>query len=506
WEIPESPVRAHVRLRVDGGPLELARLQWQAAGIHPDARLALAASILGSLSLLALSLAGLGLRASFGGAVAILAALAVLAPFDAFAAVHLARRLSWASGAGIVVLLLARLLARGASARLRALVFGALLFKSALLFHPRFYFYDWPIHETLLELLYHRGAIDFRTRLVDYQLAHNIGVAPVGDERLAFPYPVAFYYAAHLGNRLHHAPELWLKLTAAVLAALALLPLGYLARRLTTHAQADLYAALAYLLVPSLTRSLLLLELSAVAGCFFDLLALAALASLELKLDRRERFLFAALAMAASLAAYTTGFVHFGLFVGSALVLGLGVRNIRGEAFQPKDAVRLALAGLLALVLGLLAYPAEAVSGLGKVLRRQEVASPASVEGLPVDEMASAVSRARTFLGIPLILFGVAGLAIGLRKLPPSSLRLLYLSWALSALVAIALRYVFIDLFQYQKEMYWAAAILAVGAGALAASARQPAFAAGLLVALLVSYAWALRRMVEQFYETYLFL
>jgi hypothetical protein len=168
--------------------------------------------------------------------------------------------------------------------------------------------------------------------------------------------------------------------------------------------------------------------------------------------------------------------------------------------------VRLALAGLLALVLGLLAYPAESVSGLGKVLRRQEMASPASLEGLPVDEMASAVSRARTFLGIPLILFGVAGLAIAVRKLPPSSLRLLYLSWALSALVAIALRYVFIDLFQYQKEMYWAAAILAVGAGVLAASARRRAFAAGLLVALFVSYGWALRRMVEQFYQTYLFL
>jgi hypothetical protein len=436
---------------------------------------------------------------------AILAAIAVVARFDAFAAAHLAQRLSWAAGAGALVVLLARFLTRGAGARLRALVFGAILVKSALLFHPRFYFYDWPIHETLLELLYHRGAIDFRSRLVDYQLAHNIGVAPIGDERLAFPYPVAFYYAAHVGNGLHHSPELWLKLTAALFAALALFPLGYLARRLTPLPNAELYAALAYLAVPSLTRSLLLLELSAVAGSFFDLLALAALASVELKLDPPRRFLFAAVAMAASLAAYTAGFVHLGLLVGSALVLGLGVRRIRGETFQPKDAMRLALAGLLALALGLLAYPAQAVSGLGKVLRSQEAQSPAGSEGRATGELASAISRARTFFGIPLLAFGVVGLTRAVRGMPASSLRLLFLSWALSALVAMALRYVFIDLFQYQKEMYWAAALLAVGAGALAAAVPR-SYRAALLLALLASFALDLPRWVDQFYDSYLFL
>jgi hypothetical protein len=401
--------------------------------------------------------------------------------------------------------LLARSLSRGASARLRALVYGALLIKSALLFHPRFYFYDWPIHETLLELLYHRGAMDFRSRLVDYQLAHNIGVAPVGDERLAFPYPVAFYYAAHVGNRLHHAPELWLKLTAALFAALALLPLGYLARRLTALPNAELYAALAYLAVPSLMRSLLLLELSAVAGCFFDLLALAALASVELKLAPARRFLFAAVAMAASLAAYTAGFVHLGLFVASALVLGLGVKRIRGETFPPKDAMRLALAGLLALALGLLAYPSRAVSGLGRVLHSEEAASPASPDRSATGELASVISRARTFFGIPLLAFGVVGLTRAVLRMPPSSLRLLFLSWALSALVAMALRYVFIDLFQYQKEMYWAAALLAVGTGALAATVAR-SYRAALLLALLASFALEVPRWVDQFYASYLFL
>ncbi len=508
FEIPYPVMRAHVRLRADTAALEMSALRWQPAWIFPNRSVAIAASLLGALSYLAFAASGLRPRSSLAGAAFVIAALAILGRFDAFAAVHLVSRLPWAASLGLALVGIARLAALGAlgalgakTASFRALVFGALLWKACLLFHPSFHFFDWPIHETLLELLYHRGPLDFRSRLVDYQLAHNVGVGQVGGEARVFPYPVLFYYAAHLGNRLHHAPELWLKLTAAGFAAAALFPLGYLARRLVPHPNADLVAGLSYLLVPSLTRSLLLLELSAVTGCFFDLLAVAVLAALNLNLDRPSRFAAAALAMTVSLAAYTAGFVHVGLLVGSAL--GLAVAGF----WAKKDALRLALAGILALGLSLFAYHPRAITALANSAVSKGGERPAERAGPPADRIGSAVARARNFLGIPLIAAGVLGLALALRRLDRSSLRALYLAWALSALIAYGLRYALIDLFQYQKELYWAAGLLALGVGALASSGKRPALTGfALVAALALSYALEFRGMVEQFFRDYLFL
>ena len=58
--------------------------------------------------------------------------------------------------------------------------------------------------------------MDFWLRLPDYQVTHNIGVAPAGGARQPYPYPVLFYLTAHMGNRLYHNPEIWLKATAAL--------------------------------------------------------------------------------------------------------------------------------------------------------------------------------------------------------------------------------------------------------------------------------------------------
>lgn len=508
FEIPPSGPRAHVRLRADTEPVEVSALRWQPAWILPNRSLALAAGLLGALSYLAFAAAGLRARVALAGVSFLFAALAILARIDGFAFVHLTARLPWAASLGLALVGIARIAAKTAS--FRALLFIALLFKASLLFHPRFYFFDWPIHETLLELLYHRGALDFHSRLVDYQQAHNVGVGQVGGEARVFPYPVLFYYTAHIGNRFHHAPELWLKLGAAMFATLALLPLGYLARRLTPYANADFFAALAYLLVPSLTRSLLLLELSAVAGCFFDLLAVAALAALNLKLDRARGFALATLAMAASLAAYTAGFVHLGLLVGCALALVLGERLlgpvITAGSWSGRDALRLAFAGILALGLAIFAYHPKAVAALATAVLSQSADSPASAAAPLGDLVDSSVARARSFLGIPLIAAGALGLALALRGLDPSPLRLLYSAWALSAVAAYFLRYLFIDLFQYQKELYWAAALLALGSGVLACSVRKRILAAALLLALLASFAVEFRVMAEQFYRSYLFL
>jgi hypothetical protein len=214
--------------------------------------------------------------------------------------------------------------------------------------------------------------------------------------------------------------------------------------------------------------------------------------------------------MAASLAAYTAGFVHVGLLVGSALGLVLSERffgrGITAGSWSGKDALRLALAGILALGLSVFVYHPKAVGALATTVLTEGAESPASAANPASDLIGSAVARARAFLGIPLITAGVLGLALALRRLDPSPLRLLYVAWALSAVIAYGLRYLFIDLFQYQKELYWAAALLALGTGALASSSRKPVLAAGLLLALLVSFALELRTMAEQFYRSYLFL
>lgn len=512
WEIPDGRRRASVRLRVQpaaGASVEISRLHWQAAGAAPARGVAVAFVSLVVLTYLALALAGLGAAATLTGTLAVALAMSAVSFADGFAGLHLASRLAPAALVAALVLIAVRFLAPSSSAPLRALFLAAVLFKSALLFHPSFYFVDTPIHETLLELVHHRGPVDFWVRLPEYQKIHNLGVAPVGGEQVAFPYSVAFYFLAGIGNRLHHAPELWLKLTAAVVAALALFPLGSLARRLSARPQAEALAAVAYLLVPSITRSLLLLELSAVAGCFFDLLAIAGLARLSLELVGISRFVLATTAMVAALVAYTAGFIHFGLFIASALALGL---LGRGGGLGRRDLARLAAAGLLSAALALLAYNPATVRALPAVLLtgvggEGPVAAAASL----AERSESVVARVVGFLGIPFLGIGVLGVGLALPKLESTPMRLLFEAWALSSLAAVALRVLFPEVFHYAKELYWGGALLAVGAGSLLASQWSGTRYRRLLVvlavaALALAYAFSFRTMVAQFYTHYLFL
>ncbi len=489
-------------------------IRWDAAKLTPSRDVAFAFVSLVALSYLAFALAGMSLRASLGGTLGLALAMSVLSLVDGFAGLHLAFRLAPAALLALVVLVLVRGLAPRASVSLRALFVIAVLFKSALLFHPRFYFVDYPIHETLLELVYHRGVVDFWQRLPEYQKIHNLGVAPVGGEYRAFPYSVAFYVLAGLGNRLHHAPELWLKLTASLFAALALFPLGYLARRLSPRPAAEAFAGVGYLLVPSITRSLLLLELSAVAGCFFDLLALACLARLSLKLTSVARFSLATAAMTAALVVYTAGFIHFGLFIASALALGL---LVRARGLDRRDIARLAAAGLVSAALALLVYHPDTVRALPDVVMSgvdEPSPSPAAPGLTPSwsERSASVLDRVVGFIGIPMLALGVFGVGTALPECERPTTRLLFESWVLSALAAVGLRVLFPDVFHYAKELYWGGAVLAIGAGSLLASQwsrsrrERRLFVLAALAALVLAYALSFQTMVEQFYTDYLFL
>ncbi len=120
------------------------------------------------LSLLALGAAGVSLRTSLAGSLFVGAAVTALSLQDPFVTIHLVRRGAVVAMLGLPLVLVLRFFARRLTPAFLALVYGAFLLKAFLVLHPSFYFTDLPIHETLLELVYHRGVVDFWTRLPEY--------------------------------------------------------------------------------------------------------------------------------------------------------------------------------------------------------------------------------------------------------------------------------------------------------------------------------------------------
>ena len=510
-ELPEARARASLRLRSetqDGSPgiLRIDRVEWKGHGARPQTRLAQQGGLLLVLSLLAFGLAGLSVSASLAGSLLLAAVLWAVSFSDPFAAIHLLRRGTVLAMLGLLVVGVMKLFAPRLSPWFTSLIYVALLVKGFVIFHPSFFFTDLPIHQTLLELVYHRGVLDFWSRLPQYQMEHNLGVAPVAGVYRAFPYPVAFYLLAHVGNLLYHAPDLWLKLGGALLSALALLPLGYLARRFSGAPQADLFAGIVYLFTPAYTRSLLLLELSALLGHLLDLIVIAYLARILLELFPARRIVATMVLIAASLAVYTSGFIHQGLLVCSLLILAPLLSGLdRAGAF------RLSGAGLGGAAIGLLTYHPETVSNVFAATLPAGIDVPNEIE-LPFgSRLASAMARALEFLGGWVIVLGTVGVAYTVKCASSAPLRLLLAAWAFSGAVAYALRYYLLELFHFQKELYWVGAMLAVGVGVMGASFRikgRVGFLAAfsLLLAVVIGGLLAFGEMAPRFYERYLFL
>lgn len=510
-ELPEGRARASIRLRSETqegspGTLRIDQVEWRGRKARPQTRLAQQGALVLALTLLALGLAGLPVSASLVGSLGLGAILWALSFQDPFTSIHLLRRAAALAMLGLPLIGLTRWLAPRLSPWFLSLLYLALLLKGFAVFHPSYFFTDLPIHQTLLELVYHRGVFDFWSRLPQYQMDHNLGVAPVAGVYQAFPYPVAFYLLAHVGNSLYHAPDLWLKLGGAVVSALALLPVGYLARRLSGAPQADLFAGVVYLFTPAFTRSLLLLELSALLGHLLDLIVIAYLAHISLSLFPARRIVATLVLIAASLAVYTSGFIHQGLFVGCLLILApfLGGLSRAG-------ALRLAGAGLAGAALALMTYHPETVSNLFAATLPAGADVPDATE-LPLGaRLTSATARALEFLGGSVIVLGAAGVTYAIKQASSAPLRLLVVAWALSGAVAYALRYYFLELFHFQKELYWVGAMLAVGAGVLAAGLQKKGRVGllaviALLLVVVIGGLLAFEEMVPRFYERYVFL
>ena len=281
---------------------------------------------------------------------------------------------------------------------------------------------------------------------------------------------------------------------------------GYLAKRLSGAPQADLFAGVIYLFTPAYTRSLLLLELSALLGHLLDLIVIAFLARISLSLFPARRIIATMVLIAASLAVYTSGFIHQGLFVGSLLILAPLLGGLsRAGAF------RLAGTGLAGAALGLLAYHPETVSNVFAATLPAGVEVPNGTE-LPLgSRLSSAMARALEFLGGSIIVVGTAGVVYAMKRASSAPIRLLLAAWALSGAVAYVLRYYLLELFHFQKELYWVGAMLAVGAGVMAAGLRTKGRVGllaviALFLAVVIGGLLAFFEMAPRFYERYVFL
>jgi len=464
FDLPQERLRAHVRLRLEsdstGEVTQVSGVSWDSADPEPGTRLLVAGSVLLLAPFFAMLAASGSLARSVAMSIATAAALLGLAAFDPFAALHLTLQAPAVSMLGLGIVSLSTLVGPRFTPSFRMLVYFALLARSAMLFHPSFYFSDIQMHEVLIERAYHRGFVDLFAHWPEYAGGMGLGAAPLGEGRAAFPFPILFHGLTHVGNGLLHAPVFWLKLNGALFSALALFPVGYLARRLSGgRPGAELFAGLLYLLVPCLTQNLLLLKFSAAAGHFFDLMVVAFLAHASLSIHGFARWLGAALLIAVSLAAYNSGFIHIGLLVLGSLLLAPLLGGMTG-----RDALGLATAALVAVPLGLMSYQPKWVREFATSRFTETAAESEGGRPSPASDVDPPSVKAASSIGLPMLLLGILGAAREVARLP-SPQRLLVSSWLFSALTSHGLRFAFPVLLLQQKEAYWAAAAFAVLGG-----------------------------------------
>ncbi|MGH9335353.1 MAG: hypothetical protein ACRD21_16575, partial [Vicinamibacteria bacterium] len=394
----------------------------------------------------------------------------------------------------------------------RMLFYFALLTRAAIVFHPSFYFSDIEMHEVLVERAYHRGFADLFAHWRDYAGGMGLGASPLETGRAAFPFPILFHGLTHVGNSLLHAPVTWLKLNGALFSALALFPIGYLARRWSGGLPgAELLAGALYLFVPCLSQNLLLLKFSAAVGQFFDLAVVAYLAHVSLSIEGFSRWLGAAFCIAASLASYNSGFVHMSLLVAGLLILAPVIGG-----WTRRHALGLATAALAAVPLGVVSYQPEWVRDFASARLtesdvRSHTADTADTDApSPASGIDAPTVKAAAYLGLPILVLGLLGAVRETPKLD-RSMRLLVLSWLFSALAAHGLRYIFPVLLLQQKEAYWAAGAFAVVGGILLArlwhSGNRFRMGAVLFALAATGSEWGrwVSSVQSYFYSSYLF-
>jgi len=465
------PAGHDLRLRFRGEPLAerlrasffLIEIDAPAGGLVPSVRAVAAAAVLPVLVLLLLLFARMPWRwaATLAGSVALADVLLIRA--DPYGAVRLIERL-------ILPTALAGVLAAVALRRRRVWLFAAFLFalllRLGIVLHPFAYHYDHASHVALVRVALEGGARELWDRKEELQVARNVGEMRLGGKKLAFPYPTLFYLAGAGLTRLVASPDYAVMALAAVVAALEVFVVAWLAGILLTGERSPLYAAWAAALYPASYGVLTIALYPSLVAHVGEALAVALLA-------RGERAPAALVVGSVTLAASLHAAVPFNL-AAFALMLALVSRTARP----------LAVVGL-GLVLSFLISYRSALVLLPDIVTAVWSRS-SDWDWLPLEPPQDFAFMG----GYVFLVIGLVGLLMTER---PASRKFL-LAWALSFLALRGVRFLLGPAGgAHLKELQWVAPLFSLGIGQALdrASAGRPWVGPAALAALaLAAVSW----------------
>ncbi len=440
WVLPAGH---DLRVRFRGEPLAerlrasffLVEIAAPAGGLVPSVRAVTAAAVLPLLVLLLLVVTRMPWRwaAALAGSVALAGALLIRA--DPYGAVRLIERLILPTA---LVGSLAAVALRPRQVWLFAAFLFALLLRLGIVLHPFAYHYDHASHVALVQVALEGGARELWDRKEELQAALNVGEMHLAGRKLAFPYPTFFYLASAALTRLVGSPDYAVMALAAVVAALEVLVVAWLAGLLLSGERSPLYAAWAAALYPASYGVLTIALYPSLVAHVGETLAVALLA-------RGERAPAALAVGSVTLAASLHAAVPFNL-AAFALMLAFVSRSARPLAVV---GVGLALSFLISYRSALVLLP-EIVSALWS--RSSEW------DRLPLEPPQDFAFMG----GYVFLVIGLVGLLLTER---PESRKFL-LAWALSFLALRGVRFLLGPAGgAHLKELQWVAPLFSLGIG-----------------------------------------
>ena len=363
--------------------------------------------------------------------------------------------------------------------KLVAIFLAGYLLKGAGIFHPAHRQPDVLSHsryvaafKTASGSLYERGA--------QAQVEAGVGLRPISGRRRPHPYSPLFYLPfTWAGDRL--AVEEAMK-HAALFAVAADVVLAFVLATRVFGPPAGLWAALLAAFLPILHTRLILVMFPALAGHFFDTLAVVAAATLAVEPSRRRLAGWLGASLLSALT-YITG-----LFNLAAFALAWAAVSRRRAMVPAALALLLAIAATTALYAPFLPiFVREVVPMLGGE-------NPPHAQTGRLAGVAFGFYRFVIHYGWLYPVLVVAGLLLGRRQAKPEIFQVLA-AHGLAVAALVVLRGLSLGVMQDLKEMEFAAVLVATTAGGalawLAARGRAGAMAAAALAIALVAFGLA---------------
>ncbi len=310
-----------------------------------------------------------------------------LALLDPFAAVHLSLVfLAWLPVATAVVFGLLRLLARRplktmlTPGNIRmgcAIFFVTFLFRGGWMMHPDYAYKDTEIHNSITRVGLHRGLADLWRNIERYQAQYDLGTTYVPGGLNVIRYPPTFYtwslFPNHLQRALSgtYAEDYWNRLLGALASAMQSVPIFLILLSLWPHRGAALFGSILNLFCSIDFHYLAQAAYPATMGKLADL---SVIAFAVLAVGVRRYYLGIAILVCSALMTYPASWTNQGLLIGFFCLIELFRR-------EWKDLLRIAAAGLGALVAAHLLFYGDLVLALATVHLPAGLAAGSSLSG-----------------------------------------------------------------------------------------------------------------------------